>query len=795
MRKFIYLLTIALLIVLLVITNSVNDIGMEYIYTNDYVYQINPDDSITLIEFLNADEIEEVTIPSFIDSHQVKCIGEKCFDCSSISAITINDNIVTVKKEAFINCENLSYLSVPADLDCHGKFIGLTDLKTLKITYGDNGFMFDYSYEELPDWHDSCSSITSLIFDDTIRYLGDFCFSDLVNLENIELNCSIESIGMYCFYNTTNLSELDFDLSLRSIKERSFSADEDVEVSSTILIPQSVEYFGKDCLDARYDYIVYKDSKAQSYLDENNIDYSLLDLSFTKEINTLALGDSHKVEIVDQSLNDQLTYSSSDQQVATVDEHGNITTNSVGIFTLTVRSDAASNCMQIEVVNDEEEATEVLYRTIRVTDSFTINNKDFNRFVDKNDYSYYLSNGDVLVETSDNSFKAIDSGSCKVYLTDGNDTVYYYVNVVNMIKDISLNEEIINLKKGSTNSITVDFDPSNADNKSLTYSSSDEKIAIVDRFGKITALSEGSCSIYVSTNDGSNITKEMSVTVSSASIECEVDAFPLLVDKYYRLNCSCSNGDKLLYRSSNEKIATVDKNGIVFAHSAGLAYITVFNEKRTAYSVITVKVYDGYSYGIDISEWNGRYHTTETFKKIKQDGIDFVYMRAAHGDDYQDPTFENNYQNAKKAGLEVGAYHFIISDNAIEAKKEAKWMISVLEGKQFEYPIMVDVEAKVHKSLSTAEITSIIQAYCDTLKEAGYYPIVYSYGSILSKNKTDYDNWIAQWDSERVTTIEDYSIWQFTSKGIVNGLSGDVDLDICFIDYPTFIKENHYNGY
>ena len=795
MRKFIYLLTVALLIGLLVITNSVNDIGMEYIYTNDYVYQINPDDSITLVEFLNADKLKEVTIPSFIDSHQVKCIGKDCFDCSDITSITVNDNIVTVKKEAFINCENLTYLSVPSDLDCHGKFVGLTNLKALKITYGDNGFMYDYTYEELPDWHDSCNNITSLIFDDTIRYLGDFCFSDLVNLENIELNCSIESIGMYCFYNTTSLNELDFDISLKSIKEKAFSADEDVEISSTILIPQSVEYFGQDCLDSRYDYIVYKDSKAQSYLDENNISYSLLDLSFSEEIDTLALGDSHQVKVIDETLNDQLTYSSSDQQVATVDEYGNITTNSIGLFTLTVRSDAATNSMQIEVVNDEEEATEVLYRTVDVGDSFTINNKDFNCFVDNSDYSYYLSNEDVLVKTSANGFKVIDSGTCKIYLTDGSNTAVYKMTFTHMIKDIELDEDIVNLKKGSTYNIEVDFEPSNADNKSLTYSSSNEKIAIVNRFGKITALSEGSCSIYVSTNDGSDITKEITITVSSASIDCEVEAFPLLNGKYYRLNCTCSNGDKLLYRSSNDNFATVDKNGIVSAHSSGLAYITVFNEKRTAYSVITVKVYDGYSYGIDISEWNGRYHTTETFKKIKQDGIDFVYIRAAHGDDYQDPTFESNYQNAKNAGLDVGAYHFIVSDNAIDAKKEAKWMISVLEGKQFEYPIMVDVEAKVHKSLSTAEITSIIQTYCDTLKEAGYYPIVYSYGYILAKNETSYDNWVAQWDYERVTTIEDYSIWQFTSKGIVDGLSGDVDLDICFVDYPTFIKENHYNGY
>ena len=72
MRKFIYLLTIAILIGLIVIKSNVNDIGIEYIYTNDYIYQINSDDSLTLIEYLNSDGLQEVIIPSFIESREVK---------------------------------------------------------------------------------------------------------------------------------------------------------------------------------------------------------------------------------------------------------------------------------------------------------------------------------------------------------------------------------------------------------------------------------------------------------------------------------------------------------------------------------------------------------------------------------------------------------------------------------------------------------------------------------------------------------------------------------------------------
>lgn len=783
MRKFIYLLTIAILIGLIVIKSNVNDIGIEYIYTNDYIYQINSDDSLTLIEYLNSDGLQEVIIPSFIDSREVKCIGPNCFDCSNLTSITINDNIVMVKKEAFYNCESLSYLSVPANLNCHQIFIGLNNLEMLKISYGNNGFMYDYSYDKLADWHDSCESIKSLVLADSICYLGDYCFTDLVNLQEIIMDCSIESVGKYCFYNTSNLNGLSFDLSLKRIKERAFKCDKDKNVDATLLIPQSVKYFGNDCFDERYNYLVYKDSRAQYYLEENDIDYNLLDISFAEEVNTLVLGESYKLNVVDDSLN-QLTYISSNKQVATIDNDGNITTNSLGTFTVTVNSGSATNNMQIKVISQKDKSSDVYYHTLKVGEAITIDNKD--------NYSYQLSD-DNLIEIDNNKFEAVRSGSCKIYLSNG---IIYNINIINPIKDIILDKQVITIKKGYSYQIEVDYEPYDADNKALSYSSSNEKIATVNRFGKITALKDGSCTISISTNDGSDITKELMVNVSSASIKCEVDSFPLMKGKYFRLNCSGSNGEKLIYRSNNEKIAKVDKNGKVYGVSEGVAYIIVSNEKMTAFSIVTVKVYEAFSYGIDLSEWNGTNYTIDNFKKIKKDGIDFVILRAGYDKDYKDGSFENNYQNAKKAGLDVGAYHYIVSQTTYDAIKEAKWMIELLDGKQFEYPIVVDIEANGHKYLSVTEFSSIVAVYCDTLKEAGYYPIVYSYGSLLNKNQTGYDNWIAQWDSERVTTLQqDYTIWQFTSKGQVDGVNGYVDMDICFTDYPSYIKKNHYNGY
>lgn len=98
--------------------------------------------------------------------------------------------------------------------------------------------------------------------------------------------------------------------------------------------------------------------------------------------------------------------------------------------------------------------------------------------------------------------------------------------------------------------------------------------------------------------------------------------------------------------------------------------------------------------GIDVSTFQGNID----FKKVKASGIDFVILRAGYGREtsQKDAKFEQNYKNAKAAGLKVGAYWYSYADSVEDAKKEAEACISVIKGKQFEYPIYFDLEEKIN---------------------------------------------------------------------------------------------------
>ncbi|MDO4378281.1 MAG: GH25 family lysozyme [Erysipelotrichia bacterium] len=779
MHKLIRMLIVIGLVFFVVVKLNVNDIDKEYICLNDYIYQLNPDKSITLIEYLNGQRDTEIIVPSFIDGYKVACIESECFDLSGVNHLVVCDDIAVIKKNAFVNCTELSYLSIGANIHCSGIFNGLNNLQILQISYGNNGFMCDYSIDDLPDWLDSQESLKRLIIADSIRYIGDYAFYDLNNLKDITWPQSLSNIGKYSFYNVGNLGNVSFDNNLKVVKDYAFYCAESTECNGTINLPQNVEFLGRNCFDKRFNYVVISESNVQEYFDRENIEYSSEEFLIINVPERMHLAESYTLQISKDGTQEQLIFNSSNKKVATVNEHGEITAIGIGKTTITVSSRTASREFRLKVIDEPK----VEYKWVNIGDTLVIKDE------------INLPAEDILIKTDENTYLAINSGNCLLYAQKSNN-VLYKVTVFNPVQEIVTNEDVITLKKGNIYDLQVDIYPHDADNKALSYHSSDENIAVVDLYGRITALNNGSCVITIESNDTSSSTKKVTVNVAASKIECATEALPLMVGKTYRLNCQYGNNEKLIYRSDNEKIVKVNKDGVLYGISPGATYITVCDEKMNAFNVLKVKVYDAYSYGIDISEWNGRNYTSDDFIKVKNEGIDFVYIRAAYEDDYKDSLFESNYANCRAAGLDVGAYHYITSSDVSSAKVDAEWLIQILDGKKFEYPIALDIESNIHKTLSANEFSLIVQTYCDTLMQAGYYPIVYSYGSILNKNQTAYDNWIAQWDCERVTALDnDYTIWQFSSKGTINGLNGDVDMDICFVDYPTFIKKNHYNGY
>ena len=202
--------------------------------------------------------------------------------------------------------------------------------------------------------------------------------------------------------------------------------------------------------------------------------------------------------------------------------------------------------------------------------------------------------------------------------------------------------------------------------------------------------------------------------------------------------------------------------------------------------------------GIDVSRYNGNID----FEKAKADKVDFVMIRCGTAYKHQynkDIKFEENYANARKAGLKVGAYFYSYALNTSQARQEAYWCLEMIKGKSFEYPIAYDVEDKTMTDLSVAQLSAIIETFCDILEANGYKVCVYSSLSwyrdrISPATREKYDVWLAQWNY-RTTAKHDYTIWQYTSDGNVNGLSGRVDMNWGYTDYERVVAEGGYNGY
>lgn len=203
------------------------------------------------------------------------------------------------------------------------------------------------------------------------------------------------------------------------------------------------------------------------------------------------------------------------------------------------------------------------------------------------------------------------------------------------------------------------------------------------------------------------------------------------------------------------------------------------------------------TFGIDISKWQEGIDLAQA----KAEGARFVIVKCSESN-YVDPQFENNYKRAKAAGLPVGAYHYTHARSVAEAKSDAAFVIKTLKGKQFEYPIFLDIEDS-DNYLSVAENTEIVKAFCDTLEAAGYWAGFYTYLSRY-QNHLDaslakrYSFWLAAYFSAK-PDVADVQMWQFggnTNLIRSNQIAGYVcDQDYCYVDFPTLIKAKGLNGF
>ncbi|MDO5123654.1 MAG: GH25 family lysozyme [Eubacteriales bacterium] len=184
---------------------------------------------------------------------------------------------------------------------------------------------------------------------------------------------------------------------------------------------------------------------------------------------------------------------------------------------------------------------------------------------------------------------------------------------------------------------------------------------------------------------------------------------------------------------------------------------------------------------IDVSTWQG----VIDWKKVKSAGYSHAILRAGFGRDASqvDNQFEKNYKNAKANGVKIGVYWYSYAVDKADAIKEANACLTVLKDKKLQMPVFFDMEEGSMTKLSKSTLTGMAKAFCDTIKKAGFEAGVYSnlnwFTNYLdfAQLKKSYYIWLAQWSSKSQLSCD---VWQYSSKGKVNGIEGEVDMNIIY---------------
>lgn len=200
--------------------------------------------------------------------------------------------------------------------------------------------------------------------------------------------------------------------------------------------------------------------------------------------------------------------------------------------------------------------------------------------------------------------------------------------------------------------------------------------------------------------------------------------------------------------------------------------------------------------GIDISRWQGK----PDFGRLKSE-VDYIILQAGYGryGSQIDSEFERNYSECKKHGIPCGVYWYSYAKTTADALAEAAACMEVIKSKQFEYPIYYDLEENLG-ALGRALVSSIATTFCTALEKAGYFAGIYISRAPAQSYLTDevcgkYALWLAEYGSQLNWNGAKIGMWQNSSTGRFSGISGNVDTDICYVDYPKLIKAAGLNGF
>lgn len=213
------------------------------------------------------------------------------------------------------------------------------------------------------------------------------------------------------------------------------------------------------------------------------------------------------------------------------------------------------------------------------------------------------------------------------------------------------------------------------------------------------------------------------------------------------------------------------------------------------------------SSGIDVSAHQGKID----WAAVKADGVDFAMIRCGFrgygsGAICEDAYFKTNVANATANGIKVGIYFYSAAINEQEAQEEAVWVISKIKTYRITYPVVYDFEDFQRyrcANVDGAQATRNAHAFLSMVQQAGYEPMMYAskndISNRMSRGAFSCKFWLAHYTSGGLATPTDYSgnynMWQYTSKGTVKGINGNVDMNIAYFSYGETAAPKHTHAF
>lgn len=192
-------------------------------------------------------------------------------------------------------------------------------------------------------------------------------------------------------------------------------------------------------------------------------------------------------------------------------------------------------------------------------------------------------------------------------------------------------------------------------------------------------------------------------------------------------------------------------------------------------------------FGIDVAKWQG----VIDWSKVKKD---FAILKVTRQNNSVEESFERNYKGCVANNIPVGVYRYVYAKTTAEAKAEANGIVNACKGKNIPYGVWLDMEDKSIKTIGKQNLTNIINTEAEILKSAGYDVGIYCnldwYKNVLDSKNLAYPFWIARYpkvdngsyNENSTLSPKSFAVaWQYSSKGKVDGIKGNVDMDVLFV--------------